>query len=104
MPSSPSHAHSLLTILYRAGKWHPGSVCTLSSTINLVSGLEVDIGMYLGVVNCHTIHQCVLQPSLNTAYMKNALTFKFSDEGSNLLPAEKQAYINFVDFLDECEG
>lgn len=42
--------------------------------------------------------------SLSTAYLKNALNFKFSEEGSNKLPDEKQAYVNFVDFLDECDG
>ena len=41
---------------------------------------------------------------LHTVYLKSVLTFQFSDEGSNQVPAEKQAYINFVDFLDECEG
>jgi len=29
---------------------------------------------------------------------------EFSEQGSNSLPLEKQAYIHFVDFLDECEG
>ena len=46
----------------------------------------------------------IIQTLFLIAYMRDVLTFQFSDDGSNLLPAEKQAYINFVDFLDECEG
>ena len=41
---------------------------------------------------------------LHTSYMKRELTFQFSDQGSNKLPDERQTYINFVDFLDECDG
>lgn len=28
----------------------------------------------------------------------------FSEKGSLYRPAEEQAYVNYVDFLDECEG
>ena len=38
------------------------------------------------------------------AGLKAALVCQFSDNGSNNLPAEKQTYIYFVDFLDECES
>lgn len=29
---------------------------------------------------------------------------KFSDKGSNYRAKEEQAYVFFVDFMDECEG
>ena len=56
-------------------------------------------------IPCIAILIIVMPSFIHTAYMKGVPTFQFSDEGSNLLPAEKQAYINyFVDFLDEWEG
>ena len=68
------------------------------------TGITVDAGIpgYLCIIMSY-----IFIPSFihnYTAYMKSALNFQFSDKGANLLPAEKQAYINFVDFLDECEG
>ena len=36
--------------------------------------------------------------------MKNLFSVKYSDKGSEYRPAEEQTYINYVDFLDECEG
>ncbi len=39
-----------------------------------------------------------------TAYLKHELVCLFSEDGSSRLPAEKQTYIYFVDFLDECDG
>ena len=38
------------------------------------------------------------------ADVKSLFQFEFSEEGSNELAAENQTYINFIDFLDECEG
>lgn len=36
--------------------------------------------------------------------LKAILTKEYSEKGSRYRPAEEQAYIYFVDFLDECEG
>ena len=41
---------------------------------------------------------------VNTAYLKQELDVDYSEKGSNKLPAERQTYIHFVDFLDECDG
>ena len=41
---------------------------------------------------------------LSLADVKSLFQFEFSEEGSNELAAENQSYINFIDFLDECEG
>ena len=36
--------------------------------------------------------------------MKSVFKVKFSDKGSNNRAKEEQAYVFFVDFMDECEG
>ena len=41
---------------------------------------------------------------LNKDNFKSLLQTEFSEEGSNQHRVEEQAWINFVDFLDECEG
>ena len=37
-------------------------------------------------------------------YIKGLFKIKFSDKASQYRSAEEAAYINFVDFLDQCEG
>ena len=36
--------------------------------------------------------------------LKDLVAVKFSVAGSSLRPAEEQAWVNFSDFLDECDG
>ena len=36
--------------------------------------------------------------------LKSLVHVQFSEEGSNVRKMEEQAWINFLDFLDECEG
>ena len=53
------------------------------------------------------MHACIRKLQfLNhlVAYLKEELVIKFSEEGSNALQAEQQAYIYFVDFLDDCDS
>ena len=47
---------------------------------------------------------CVTIVPLNVDDLKALVETEFSEEGSNQRYAEEQAWINFVDFLDECEG
>ena len=41
---------------------------------------------------------------LSTEMLKDLVTIKFSEEGSNRKLAETAAWIHFIDFLDECAG
>ena len=36
--------------------------------------------------------------------LKTLVNVEFSDEGSNMRKKEEQAWVHFVDFLDECDG
>ena len=36
--------------------------------------------------------------------LKSLVRVQFSEEGSNLRRMEEAAWINFLDFLDDCEG
>ena len=36
--------------------------------------------------------------------LKKLFSIKYHEKGSMYRPAEEQTYINYVDFLDECEG
>lgn len=36
--------------------------------------------------------------------MKNLFMVEFSDKGCNHRQEEEQAYVHFIDFMDECEG
>ena len=42
--------------------------------------------------------------SLYTETLKRAFVVKYSEKGSIYRPVEEQTYVNYVDFLDECEG
>ncbi len=47
---------------------------------------------------CVCVCVCVI------VYLKDMFKCEFSEEGNNRLPLEKQTYIHFADFLDECES
>ncbi len=66
-----------------------GGACLRNST---VIADEVSTTMYIIIFHWHT------------EYLKNLFSVKYSDKGSVYRPAEEQTYINYVDFLDECEG
>jgi len=52
----------------------------------------------------HNVQFCELLMFPSLAELKDLVVVNFSVEGSSLRRAEEQAWVNFADFLDECEG
>ena len=49
-------------------------------------------------------HTQALALSMYTGQLRDMLVPVFSEKGSNKRVKEEQAFIYFIDFLDECEG
>ena len=67
----------------------------------IATKVKLTAGTFLLCPACCAIKYMYIVLSL--ADVKSLFQFEFSEEGSNELAAENQTYINFIDFLDECE-
>ena len=68
----------------------------------IATKVKLTAGTFLLCPACCAIEYTCIS-FLSLADDKSLLHFEFSQEGSNELAAENQTYINFIDFLDECE-
>ena len=71
----------------------------------IATKVKLTAGMFLLCPACCAIeYTCTCISFLSLADVKSLFQFEFSEEGSNELASENQAYIHFIVFLDECEG
>ena len=84
--------------LYQEIKFDP----LMWDKIFIATKVKLTAGTFLLCPACCAIEYTCIS-FLSLADDKSLLHFEFSQEGSNELAAENQTYINFIDFLDECE-
>ena len=46
----------------------------------------------------------LLMNIISTEFLRDLVTVQYSAKGSHTYTMEQQAWINFIDFLDACEG
>ena len=49
-------------------------------------------------------HSALLCIFSHSEAFKDLVVVKYSEQGSSIYPFEQQAWVHFIDFLDECAG